>query len=74
MQVPSPRVILSEVNVSRSEAFTQSKDPIPFNLGAIIAKDCRAVELAMRLQFGDDYSHPPSNSSCSSSPRPSICP
>ena len=29
MQVPSPRVILSEVNVSRSEAFTQSKDPIP---------------------------------------------
>jgi hypothetical protein len=49
MQVPSPRVILSEVNVSRSEAFTQSKDPIPLNLGAIIAKDCRAVELAMRL-------------------------
>jgi hypothetical protein len=49
MQVPSPRVILSEVNVSRSEAFTQSKDPHTAHLGAIIAKDCRAVELAMRL-------------------------
>lgn len=24
----------------------------------IIAKHCRAVELAMRVQFGDDYSHP----------------
>jgi hypothetical protein len=24
----------------------------------LIAKDCRAVELAMRVQFGDDYSHP----------------
>jgi hypothetical protein len=24
----------------------------------IIAKDCRAVELAMKVQFGDDYSHP----------------
>jgi len=24
----------------------------------VIAKDCRAVELAMKIQFGDDYSHP----------------
>jgi hypothetical protein len=24
----------------------------------IIAKDCRAVELSMKVQFGDDYSHP----------------
>lgn len=24
----------------------------------IIAKDCRAVELAMKAQFGDDHSHP----------------
>jgi len=24
----------------------------------IIAKDCRAVEVAMKVQFEDDYSHP----------------
>jgi hypothetical protein len=24
----------------------------------IIAKYCRAVELSMKIQFGDDYSHP----------------